>query len=74
MNLADDPAVERLITPKLALTAAEYLAFTHDMHVLVILTDMTNMQSLFVRLALLERGSRKEGIPWIYVYRPCNDL
>ncbi len=42
LNLADDPAVERLITPKAALTLAEYLAFQRNMHVLVILTDMTN--------------------------------
>lgn len=42
INLADDPSIERLATPKVALTAAEYLAFEHDMHVLVIMTDMTN--------------------------------
>src|SRR5512137_2093760 len=42
LNLADDPAVERLLTPKLALTTAEYLAFDLDMHVLVVYTDMTN--------------------------------
>lgn len=42
LNLADDPSVERLITPRLALTTAEYLAFEKDMHVLVIITDMTN--------------------------------
>jgi V/A-type H+-transporting ATPase subunit B len=42
INLADDPAVERISTPRMALTAAEYLAFTLGMHVLVILTDMTN--------------------------------
>ncbi len=42
LNLADDPAMERLITPRVALTIAEYLAFDQDMHVLVILTDMTN--------------------------------
>src|SRR3989338_8026062 len=42
LNLADDPAVERLITPRMALTAAEYLAFTKEMHVLVILTDISN--------------------------------
>jgi V/A-type H+-transporting ATPase subunit B len=42
LNLADDPAVERIITPRLALTTAEYLAFELGMHVLVILTDMTN--------------------------------
>ena len=41
-NLANDPAVERIATPRMALTAAEYLAFEKDMHVLVILTDITN--------------------------------
>lgn len=42
LNLANDPAIERIATPKMALTTAEYLAFERDMHVLVILTDMTN--------------------------------
>ncbi|HIH64807.1 MAG TPA: V-type ATP synthase subunit B, partial [Methanothermobacter thermautotrophicus] len=42
MNLADDPAIERIITTRMALTTAEYFAFEHDMHVLVILTDLTN--------------------------------
>ena len=42
INLANDPAVERISTPRMALTAAEYLAFEKDMHVLVILTDITN--------------------------------
>ncbi|MDK6804662.1 V-type ATP synthase subunit B [Aerococcus sp. UMB7834] len=42
INLANDPAIERLATPKIALTAAEYLAYEKDMHVLVIMTDMTN--------------------------------
>ena len=42
LNLADDPSVERLITPRAALTTAEYLAFEHDLHVLVVLTDFTN--------------------------------
>ena len=42
LNLANDPAIERILTPRLALTSAEYLAFTQGMHVLVILTDMTN--------------------------------
>ncbi|MEE3419741.1 MAG: V-type ATP synthase subunit B [Lachnospiraceae bacterium] len=42
LNLANDPAVERISTPRMALTAAEYLAFERDMHVLVILTDITN--------------------------------
>lgn len=42
MNLANDPAVERISTPRMALTAAEYLAYEKDMHVLVIMTDITN--------------------------------
>lgn len=42
INLANDPAVERISTPRMALTAAEYLAFEKDMHVLVIITDITN--------------------------------
>ncbi|MEE8359089.1 MAG: ATP synthase subunit B [Candidatus Hydrothermarchaeales archaeon] len=42
LNLANDPAIERIITPRMALTTAEYLAFEHDMQILVILTDMTN--------------------------------
>ncbi len=58
LNLADDPAVERLITPRMALTAAEYLAFEHDMHVLVILTDMTNYAE-----ALRQIGAAREEVP-----------
>lgn len=58
LNLADDPAVERIITPRMALTTAEYLAFEHDMHVLVILTDMTNYCE-----SLREIGAAREEIP-----------
>jgi V/A-type H+/Na+-transporting ATPase subunit B len=58
LNLADDPAIERLITPRLALTAAEYLAFQHDMQVLVILTDMTNYCE-----SLREIGAAREEVP-----------
>jgi len=58
LNLADDPAVERLITPRMALTAAEYLAYENDMHVLVILTDMTNYCE-----SLREIGAAREEIP-----------
>jgi len=58
LNLADNPAVERIITPRMALTAAEYLAFEHDMHVLVILTDMTNYCE-----SLREIGAAREEIP-----------
>jgi len=42
LNLADDPSIERLVTPRCALTMAEYMAFDKDMHVLVVITDMTN--------------------------------
>ena len=58
LNLADDPAVERIITPRLALTTAEYLAFDLGMHVLVILTDMTNYCE-----ALRQIGAAREEVP-----------
>ncbi|MDW5561631.1 MAG: ATP synthase subunit B [Methanomassiliicoccus sp.] len=58
MNLADDPAIERIITPRLALTTAEYLAFELDMHVLVILTDITNYCE-----ALRQIGAAREEVP-----------
>ncbi len=58
MNLADDPAVERTVTPRLALTTAEYLAFDEGYHVLVILTDMTNYCE-----ALREIGAAREEVP-----------
>ena len=58
LNLADDPAVERLITPKMALTTAEYLAFEKGMHVLVILTDISNYCE-----SLREVGAAREEIP-----------
>ena len=58
MNLADDPTIERLITPRVALTTAEYLAFQHDLHVLVIITDMTNYAE-----ALREVSAAREEVP-----------
>ncbi len=58
LNLADDPTIERLLTPRAALTAAEYLAFTHDRHVLVILTDMTHYCE-----ALREVAAAREEVP-----------
>ncbi len=58
INLADDPAIERIITPRIALTTAEYLAFECDMHVLVILTDMTNYCE-----ALREIAAAREEVP-----------
>jgi V/A-type H+-transporting ATPase subunit B len=58
VNLADDPAIERIITPRVALTAAEFFAFKLDMHVLVILTDMTNYAE-----ALREISAAREEVP-----------
>ena len=58
MNLADDPAVERIVTPRLALTTSEYLAFEHGYHVLTIMTDMTNYCE-----ALREIGAAREEVP-----------
>ncbi|KXB02170.1 ATP synthase subunit B [candidate division MSBL1 archaeon SCGC-AAA261F17] len=58
LNLADDPAIERILTPRIALTAAEYFAFTQGMHVLVILTDMTNYGE-----ALREVSAAREEVP-----------
>lgn len=58
LNLADDPAIERIITPRVALTVAEYLAFDLGMHVLVIITDMTNYAE-----ALREISAAREEVP-----------
>ncbi len=58
INLADDPAIERIATPRVAFTAAEYLAFEKDMHLLVILTDLTNYCE-----ALREVSAARKEIP-----------
>ena len=58
VNLANDPAIERIATPKMALTAAEYLAFEKDMQVLVILTDITNYAD-----ALREVSAARKEVP-----------
>lgn len=58
VNLANDPAIERIAAPRMALTAAEYLAFEKDMHVLVILTDITNYAE-----ALREVSSARKEVP-----------
>jgi len=68
LNLADDPAVERIITPRVALTLAEYMAFEEDYHVLVILTDMTNYcESLREISAAREEDPGRKGYPG-YMY------
>jgi len=58
LNLANDPTIERIITPRLALTTAEYLAYERDMHVLVLLTDMSSYAD-----ALREVSSAREEVP-----------
>ncbi len=58
VNLANDPAIERIATPKMALTAAEFLAFEKDMHVLVIITDITNYAD-----ALREVSAARKEVP-----------
>lgn len=58
MNLADDPPIERIAVPRMALTAAEYLAYEKDMHVLVILTDLTNYCE-----ALREISAARKEVP-----------
>lgn len=58
INLANDPAIERISTPRMALTAAEYLAFERDMHVLVIVTDITNYAD-----ALREVSAARKEVP-----------
>jgi Archaeal/vacuolar-type H+-ATPase subunit B len=58
VNLADEPAMIRLVTPRVALTLAEYLAYEKDLHILVILTDMTNYAE-----ALREISSSREEVP-----------
>ncbi|MGE5623593.1 MAG: V-type ATP synthase subunit B [Methanocella sp.] len=58
LNLADDPTIERLLTPRCALTVAEFLAFRYDMHILVVLSDMTNYCE-----ALREVSTAREEVP-----------
>ncbi|MCL2712342.1 MAG: V-type ATP synthase subunit B [Methanomassiliicoccaceae archaeon] len=58
LNLADDPAIERIVTPRLGLTTAEYMAFELDMQVLVIMTDLTNYCE-----ALRQVGAAREEVP-----------
>ncbi len=58
LNLSSDPSMERVVTPRMALTAAEFLAYERDMHILVVLTDMTNYCE-----ALREVASAREEVP-----------
>ena len=74
INLANDPAVERISTPRMALTAAEYLAFEKDMHVLVITTDITNYAEALREVCGKKGSAGTSRIPRIYVHRPCKHV
>ena len=75
LNLADDPTIERLLTPKAALTIAEYLAFEQDLHVLVILTDMTNYCEALREISTArEEVPGRRGYPGLHVHRPLDHL
>jgi len=68
MNLADDPAIERIVTPRIAQTIAEYLAFDLDMHVLTVLTDMTNYAEALRAISIArEEIPTRKGYPG-YLY------
>ena len=71
LNLADEPGMQRLLTPRYALTAAEYLAFVEGRHVLVILTDMTNYCEA-LREVSASHGEipGPQGLPGLHVLRP----
>jgi V/A-type H+-transporting ATPase subunit B len=74
LNLADDPSVERIVTPRVALTAAEFLAFRLNMHVLVILTDMTNYcESLREISTVREEIPSRKGYPG-YLYSDLSNI
>jgi len=68
LNLADDPPVERIITPRAALTLAEYLAYEQDRHVLVVMTDMTNYcEALREVSSAMEEVPSRKGYPGYWV-------
>ena len=74
LNHADDPTIERILTPRVALTVAEYLAFTHRQHVLVILTDMTNYCEAIREIAVArEELPGRRGYPG-YLYSELASL
>ena len=70
LNLSSDPSMERILTPRLALTTAEFLAYEREQHVLVIMTDMTNYcEALREISAARGRSSRKKRLSRLSVYR-----
>ena len=70
INLANDPAVERVATPRMALSAAEYLAYEKGLHVLVIITDLTNYAEALREVSAAKGGSGPPGLSGLSVYRP----
>lgn len=71
LNLASDPAMERIATPKMALTAAEYLAFEKDMHVLVIMSDMTNYCEALREISAARREVPADELSRISLHQTC---
>ena len=69
MNLANDPAVERISTPRMALTTAEYLAYEKGMHVLVIMTDMTNYAEALREVSAARKKFQAEEVTWVAYIR-----
>ena len=69
LNLSNDPIIERILTPRCALTAAEYLAFELGMHVLVIMTDMTSYAEALREFSSSQRRNpRKKGFPGLSLF------
>lgn len=74
VNLANDPAIERIATPRMAITAAEYLAYDLGMHVLVIITDITNYAEALREVSAAVRRFRAAGVTraiFIPTLQPC---
>ena len=75
ITVAEDPTVERILTPWVALTIAEHLAYDHDMHVLVVLTDMTNYcEALREIAAAREELPGRRGYSRMHVHRSVHQL
>ncbi len=83
INLANDPAVERISTPRMAITCAEYLAYELGMHVLVIMSDITNYAEALREISAArkevpgrrkERGPRSPRLSRLPLHRPCDDV
>jgi len=74
LNLANDPTIERIVTPRLALTTAEYFAYTREQHVFVILTDVLICRCPARSVSCTRGGSRSPWISWLHVHRLVHNL